>query len=149
MTIKAKSHQAPIISRVARVVYGTSPPVGRKKKQEFSFSRRKPRPSIFMHCSGELGPKVSRVKQSIKAGCFIKERRTWSHAFYAMKSTEGSPHCQLSWWCFISFAIVPLIAIHVPVLSSNGNRLHHLRTKPAKVNSYNILFSEVLSTKLN
>lgn len=39
MTIKAKSHQAPIISRVARVVYGTSPPVGKKEKQQFSFGR--------------------------------------------------------------------------------------------------------------
>jgi hypothetical protein len=34
MTIKAKSHQAPIIIRVARVVYGTSPPVERSQDEK-------------------------------------------------------------------------------------------------------------------
>lgn len=149
MTIKAKSHQAPIISRVARVVYGTSPPVGKKEKQEFSFGRRKPRSSLLMHFSGELGPKVNRVKQFTRARCFSKLSRTWSHTFYAMKSTEGSPHCQPSLLYLISFAIVPLIAIHLPVPSSNGNRLQDHRTKLAKVNSYNVLSLEILSTNLN
>ena len=149
MTIKAKSHQAPIISRVARVVYGTSPPVGKKKKQELSFGRRKPRISLLMLCSGERGPKFNRVKQFTKAPCFSKLNRTWSHTFYAMTSTKGSPHCQLSLLYLISFAMAPLIAIHLPVLSSNGNRLQDLRTKTAKVNSYNVLSLEFLSTNLS